>query len=369
MDSIEMAVEHSKCETLHDPTRGWSQPCLTYPSCFYPLSSNSKNFPAAQLPHVLDRLASVIRMLSLATTFHNSPIEATCRSLEQMEFVVSVWSDRTNNNMAIVEIQKVHGNSVTFSHYSRKIMAAIFDPTAREIQTTSTQRAVMPNEEVSDAILRCSSPVEQSPVSDALDLTLSLLLTDRADSQCLGLESLSILTDPTKTGLSVAKDIAKAALLGIHMSDDGTTVAGDYRIRDRILYLALLKRWPGARMVNADLHEHDKAHSYLAMRIIANALNLLTDPADISAVLDAAKEVTGTTLIGVLEDHVWNAWQEPHEAYWATMILNSICLGQPKIVHDASVMDAIQSAQLVGRYSHAALERAVGGLLMALEVV
>jgi hypothetical protein len=343
---------------------GWEEPVLTRMSVYYPLTRSHRRFPKSELNTVLKRLVAVFQLLSLKTSFRDSPLEASCQSIEQVELVVNLWDFGEDPTQAVLEITRVAGDTVPYCGYMKQIFAAVF---RKESVTTNCEQyngGIISQR--MDAILQRLPIPAVDPVPGSLEITLHLMLSDRHDSRCLGLESLVILTSTAKTDLSVATAVAKAMLLGRLEGVDGTVLT-DMRIRDRIFYLALLGRWPDTPEESEYALTDDKSHAHLALMAMANAIGLLKEESDFATILEAASCVTGCSLIPSMQERVWDAHDQPHAAYLATRILSALCRGQPCAVRSCVELDAVRNAQHVGRCSHAALETEIGRLLLALE--
>lgn len=345
---------------------GWQTKNLTRLGALYPLSSSNRRVPMKELRAVYERLVHAFQRLSLEATFHEVPsVYANCRSLEQVDLVVNIWQSREDPEQAIVEVHRVAGDTIVYSGYMRKILTAVTQDISVNVDRTMICHESAAIKRV-DALLRRLPMQAIDAAPGSLEITLHLLRSDRYDSRCLGLESLAILTDATKTGLVDATKFAKAVLVGRLEQADGAVVI-DSRIQERVLYLALMGRYPDTPTEsNHATLEYEKHHAHLAMQIIANAIGLLTDSFDLTAILEAAKVVTGQDMISSMQERVCNAHEAPHGAYLATRILSAFCRVQPRTVRRCVKPGTVRAAQHVGHCSHAALEMETGRLLSAM---
>ena len=357
--------KHNNKEATRKPlfeiTIGWKNPSLTSMGFYHVLSPSHRRFPKAFLSEVLQGLVNIFRSLSLETTFHNTPaLCATCRSLDQVELAVNLWE--CDKDELVMEVQRVAGDGYLYSGYMRDILS--IDPR----ETTANTLHCNHNMHYRAEALLESLPVSESETvsaQESLELVLNMILSDRYDARCLGLQSLVIMTDPTKTKRSIATAVSQAALLGYTEIPNGDRFT-DSRIQDRIFSLAFRGCWPDS-FVSIEGGAQDKPHAHLALMVMANAASLIQSKAEFTTLLkDSARFAAGNSLILAMQQLVWNAQAEPHEAYLATRILSAVCQGQPDAVRNSLEPDAVRAAQHVGFLSHAALETESGQLLAAL---
>jgi len=198
-----------------------------------------------------------------------------------------------------------------------------------------------------------------------------MLLSDRIDARYLGLESLVILTDTSKTVITMATDVAKALLLGSFENSGETLPMGGQRIQKRIFHLAFFKKWPDSTTAAAgELGFFDEGpHVHLALVAMANAIDLLqaSSPDLLPLVLDAASHMCGENcLIIAMENYIREAHNNPHAAYLAARILTCLYRSPSTRIGYELQLDAVRAAQQIGHYSHAALEMVTGQLLSVL---
>jgi len=369
---------HTNCISEREPandtnyaadSKGWKDPVLTRVGCFYPISRTHRIFPKSEINFILERLTSTFRLLSLHTTFYDAPsVLAICRSLEQVELAVNLWECRDEPDFIVLEIERISGDTIIYHKYVKHIFSEILRKEVTATDECSFKHSSTARDKMCAIINGLPSEVE-NVIQETLDIVSNMLLSDRRDARCLGLESLVILTDTSKTDVVMATDVAKALLLG-HCEKNGNIVSMDKRIQERIFHLVLMGKWPDSITAAADELSYDEGpHVYLALMAMANAINLLHASSELLSVLDAASHMGAgdDVLITAMESYVWNAYENPHAAYLATRILKPLYRAQPSPVRCGLQLDAVRDAQQIGHYSHVALEMETGQLLSLLE--
>mmetsp|Transcript_8598 Transcript_8598/g.19503 ORF Transcript_8598/g.19503 Transcript_8598/m.19503 type:complete len:301 (+) Transcript_8598:76-978(+) len=184
----------------------WEEAKLTLVGLYYPLGPCLERLPRYKLEDVLDTLRRVFPMLSLHTKYNNSPISASCRSLDQVALEVVILGARDDTEQLIVEISKQEGDCYSFHLYAKQILSAV------------TGRVSAP-----EPVIRCSWNLEalsqadtvtecEENILEAIDIAGRMVSSERYDAQKLALESLVHMTDPNKSGWSTSKAIAQCLL-------------------------------------------------------------------------------------------------------------------------------------------------------------
>jgi len=363
----------SERKQTEDPVvnMGWKHPVLTRVGCFYPISHTHRTFPKLDLKFILERLTCTFHLLNLHTTFYDAlSVQACCRSMEQVELAVNIWECRDEPDFIVLEIQRISGDTIIYSKYVKSIFSELC---RKEVTGTATDECSRTStcsaRDKMEVIMRSLPSPPVNIAQETLDIVLKMLLSDRRDARCHGLELLVFLTDTSKTDIAMATDVAKALLLGFFESS-GNTLLMDQRIQGRIFHLALLGKWPDSITAAAgELCCDEGPHVYLALMALANAINILNASPDLLLlVLDAASHVGGDSFfIITMEKYIRDAHNNPHAAYLAARILTSLYRAQGTFVRCGLQLDAVRAAQQIGHHSHAALEMVTGQLLSALE--
>jgi len=382
---------------------GWKQPRLTRLSMYHPLEACHVRFHKKQLDDVLDLLCQTFQSLSVqVAAYEESPIAASCWSLDQVEFHVSLWESRDDEQMAVLEVQRRSGDAYHFSCYARAIMALVVDGNSGTSRSTPQQptfaiprgACALSGTGMENTRLLCkaeqlanhafangqsaSNPRERAPY-EALEIANHLLCgCDRYDARQLGLESLCMLTDPNKAGLVVSAKVSEAILLGDRQSSPYR------RIQAVLLPLAVTGSWPGednddSMMIDFGYDDDDVVldkghpHAFLALQVLCQALQGLSRKKNThgsmpSFLAEARQLLSGKDLVQELLSMVNDAQAHPHRAFLALRGLTAVC----RIVPDVRVAVAkehgatVQEARQIGVMSHAALEMASQQLLEAL---
>jgi hypothetical protein len=399
---------------------GWQNPVLTRLGLYHPLEQCQTTFPKIKLPEVLASLTGTFRALSLETVLDNSPIAANCISLEQVHWRVSMWESRTDSNACVLEVQRCKGDVVIFVRYAKQIIAAVAQAVAAASATATAEPAsTQPPITRSNISTTPSKPTlvqaermlahtfsEEMQLNNdatafygALEIADRLIGADRFDAQCLGLESLGMMTDPEKTGMAGATLVSWVVLTGrappaAAAGSRGAETANVavYRRLQRAVVTAVVagkssssssKRKSMEQNVDSmDMDVDDDNHQvsyYLALAICANAVSVLSSSPDAAAnqyaleqfLADAERLTGGCNLLECLVGQVHACQEQAHFAYLATRILHGMCRACPVVretlmKQKAAVQVVVQHAQQVGSVTHAALEDITGQLLVDL---
>merc|ERR1712157_577814 len=172
----------------------------------------------ADLDTVVVRTSEANRLLSIHAEYCNKTATATLLTSENVEMQLSLWRPSGDKKGIVVEIQRRKGDSITFHRYSRCILDAV----AGDLDISDH---VEKNGDDIDAIfsrtvqrmLTLEAPQdsrEEENVIIAIEIAHGLIMKDRLDANQLGLESLCLLTDAKKTGLTTAVIASRVVLLG-----------------------------------------------------------------------------------------------------------------------------------------------------------
>merc|ERR1712005_94555 len=123
------------------------------------------------------------------------------------------------NGGLVVEIQRRKGDSIAFHRYSRCILdAAAGELNIHEhVEKSGEDIDVVYSKKV-HRLLSLEAPKDAGTETEnaiiAVEIAHGLLMKDRMDARQLGLESLCLLTDPKKTGITTALIASRVVLLG-----------------------------------------------------------------------------------------------------------------------------------------------------------
>merc|ERR1712076_111410 len=244
---------------------------------------------------------------------------------------------------------------------------------------------------------------EEESAIIAVEIAHGLLMKDRMDARQLGLESLCLLTNPAKTGITTALIASHVVLLGTAQGATCTTedsVIFDespfQEIRETILSLVQLRRigdetelseGEDERSEDDDFegkHSQEREHMSLlhnlALAVIANALEVVenidsgdpepettgtnprarVDSSDItSAFMNEGKEITSKEILSTLISELGKAAKKPHNATLSAKCLSSLMGASDDARRRAKELGAknvVSTALDVGVRTHAKLE-------------
>ena len=113
------------CDGEMQQPAAWESPKLSRFDVFYHIEQWNTTFISSKLPVVLKCLVGVFQRLSFQTNFQSNPISATCLSIELIELVVQSWQSTNDPTKAVLEVQKLAGDSMGFIRCARAILEAV----------------------------------------------------------------------------------------------------------------------------------------------------------------------------------------------------------------------------------------------------
>jgi len=368
---------------------------------------------------ILLNIVNCLKIMSIQAKFVEDPVSAALLTEENVEIYLSFWKN-DDSNKVIIEIQRRRGCSMTFHKYCRRI----FDAAENKFDDGEFQN-VYAGDDVDLASLKKSEMLLHSEVTKnpselreksvmAIEIAHELIKKERVDARLLGLESLCLLTDARRTGLSTAVMTSVAVLLGVgpRQSDSLLSNANIFReVRDFILNVIQFRNLGDNELgkesndIDPDSDDEDffdqdedvegypshlketlSVMIHLALTTVTNALEVMTNidvlnahpelcnrpdfveissAETIDAFLRYSEDFSSTNIVATLLDGVRKAEKKPHNAFLSTKGLRLICkpvLGVPLcLIRKES--SAISHALSIGRDSHLKLERECSLLL------
>ena len=404
----DVAMEDANNETLSN----WLPTKLRLVPAFYPLEKSSR-FIDDDLSNVATRISECLRLLSVQAIYNNETATAALLTGENVEMHLSLWRTSGNPDGIAVELQRRQGCSIIFHRYSRHILDAAIGDFDFEKFADKTDEDIGDPSRRAERLLRTESKkaaaTEEENAIIAVEIAHGLLMKDRMDARQLGLESLCLLTDPTKTGTTTAVIASRVVLLGsaqIGDQDQGMMFdeAPFQEIRETILSLVQLRRIgdeeefsddeaEDARLEQVlsdemDGHPEEKEHMSLlhnlALAVMANALDVIEnfdrydeDPEDTDkkmpavrgrtasadmitkSFMDDAKDITKLELLSTLINELGKAEIKPHNARLSAKCLNSLFRASKdarRRARDLGAKNVVNTALDVGTRTHAKLE-------------
>jgi len=350
---------------------------------FHQLEKNHSRFSVTKLEPVLGALQDMFRADSLIVQYTNgsasasTTVSARCENLEGVKFVVQIWL--SSSDECIVEIQRIGGDSMLFCqhHFAKRILSVIescsaqppTDQTTRHpaIQTCtpdplqySPEVSKVQQEQIDSMMKYCKVPLSaESEVESAIAIVADMLASNRYDQVALGLESLATMTNPHKSGYTIAEKTARIAVIGAGNAAASPMVVA---LPNTLTSLALDDGSPLPSMHPADAGLA-RYHAFAALKILAQSVNVL----DTSSIQRFATRVVNQQHLKLVEPlllGVTNANASPHVAYFSTHILAALCRALPGVREQMrGQLSVVQHAKTVGTCSHAALAQASNRLL------
>jgi hypothetical protein len=394
----------------------WAPKNLRMVPAFYPLEKSSR-FIDDDLSNVATRISECLRLLSVQAIYNNETATAALLTGENVEMHLSLWrpSGGKHPDGIVVELQRRKGCSIVFHRYSRHILDAAIGDFDFESFANKTDENFgdASYSKKAERLLRTESAkaaaTEEENAIIAIEIAHGLLMKDRMDARQLGLESLCLLTDPSKTGITTALIASHVVLLGsAQMGEQDQGMMFDeapfHEIRQTILSLVQLRRMGDEEEFSDDEDEdrllrqvmsdemdgrlEEKEHMSLlhnlALAVMANALDVIenhdmydSDPEETSdkkmpargrttsadlvakSLMDDAKDITKLELLSTLISELGKAENKPHNARLSARCLNSLFRASKdarKRARDLGAKNVVNTALEVGTRTHAKLE-------------
>ena len=382
------------------------KPDLRTPPSYYPMELSNCILNVSWEVFV-NCISACFRNLSIHAVFFDKPASAALLTPEYVELYLALW--KTPQGEIQLEVQRRSGDSMIFHQYCRQIIDSAngkIPPT--EVRPPGGSLKAL---RAAEKILRTgfSTKAEDDKGEGILKVICSLLTKNRMDSRKAGIEALCILTDLSKTHVSIAILVSRAVLLG----DEGKEGAKIHQIILNLIQKrfmdddqddALVKQY--TMEVDSDDEDffpsddeddysrppqYNDAMSVLlnhALTALSNALHVLTtvnsfdDTSDasltpfktpeslIDCFLDDVKKLSeGVHMVFSLLHHIQRAPTKPHNASLASHTLCLLVKHSKRALQVAKSLGAIeyvQIAQDVGIASNIRLDEESRPLLMIL---
>ena len=399
----------------------WSPTQLRPVPAFYPLERSSR-FVEDELSTVVGRVSEANRLLSVHAVYCNETATASLLTSENVEMHLSLWKTSGKQEGIVIEIQRRKGDSIAFHRYSRCILDAAVGELdlGSHIEKNGDDIDVVYSKKV-NRLLSLESPKDAGTETEnaiiAVEIAHGLLMKDRMDARQLGLESLCLLTDPKKTGVTTALIASRVVLLGttqdIDPSGNGAPEeagmmydeAPFQEIRQALLSLIQFRRIGDAEEFDenedeSEEEEHITVLHNLALAVLANALDVIENedlliegessfsdvPEEVPSgnrrridtsesiserFLDDAQECSGENreIMKTLISELGKAGSKPHNACLSAKCIGSLCRASDKARSRAKELGAktvVQTALDVGTRTHLKLERECDKVLTTL---
>lgn len=363
---------------------------------YYPLEKTSRFVSGVRPSEIANRISDCCRIMSVQASFDNNSATAELRTSEHVEMHISLWHADDHPDCTIVEAQRRKGCSLTYHKYCRNLLDAAegeFDANRYEIREEARLREVIQSEEL------VSNKSESENSLLALEIAASLLKKDRMDCRQIGMESLCLLTDPSKAGMKTALFASRAVLFGTiqeESMDNDEFLPEDLGVREAVLSLVQFGRIgdggdfkeandsDSEDEVDDDVEFNSLLHN-LALAVLANALDVLENhgttlspkedlkpSAVANEFLEETIKISKRELLSTLLNVLGKAESKPHDAYLSAQCLRSLFQASKKARHKARDMNAkeiVTTALDVGRRTHVKLQTETENVMRELEKV
>lgn len=385
----------SSIDSSSSSKSNWSPTELRHVPAFYPLERSSR-FVKDNLADVVVRVSEANRLLSIHAVYCNESATAELYTSENVEMYLALWKSTGKEEGIVVEIQRRKGDSIAFHRYSRCILdaaAGVLDISDHVEKNGDDIDAVFSRNV--QRMLTLETPKDAKSEAEnaviAIEIAHGLIMKDRIDARQLGLESLCLLTDPKKTGMTTAMIASRVVLLGSAQDIDSNAAPEEslmcdetpfQEIRQALLSLIQFRRIGDVddfdEGEDSEESEHITVLHNLALAVLANALDVISDedePEDApigrrradtaesmsERFLEDSLEVSeNREIMKTLISELGKAGAKPHNACLSAKCIGSLCRASDKARKRAKELGAknvVQTALDVGQRTHLKLER------------
>lgn len=362
---------------------------------YYPLEKSSRFVTDASASVIAARISDCLRIMSVQAEYDNEMSTALLYTSEHVEIHLALWQGTGPRYPAcvIVEAQRRKGDALTFHKYCRNILDASqgeFDSMKFHTKEKADKRYCNLAEQMLHK-KRGESEIDNSLL--AIEIAASLLKKDRMDARLLGMESLCLLTDPTRTGLDTAILASRVILTGSFNDtnvDDEEFMPDELGVREAIMSLVLfgqLCEGGNYDSIEDDSNEHpdEKRHNLLlhnlALSVLANALAVLegngngvtpvqSKEAVTDTLLSDSQDICRRDLLRALFNSLDQSNEKPHDATLSANCLKFLFKESEKARRRAPDLNAKQilaTALDVGRRTHLKLQKAATDVIHELQ--
>lgn len=155
------------------------------------------------------RISACLCSRSIQVTYDDETPKAKCKNMDFVTFCIRLYSGRGEyNHGIIVEIQRRSGDSLSFQKDCRAILDAA---EGEEEEYTEFSCLTTPVSKM-DFLKNVEVPQfsAEKEAKEAFDIASRLIGQDSPDRNLLGLQSLRVLTDPSKSSAEVSLSVAKS---------------------------------------------------------------------------------------------------------------------------------------------------------------
>ena len=338
---------------------------------FYPIQDwNTLKVDDLPLDTITSRISEFLRVNSVETYYDNEKGIVRCRTISGCVFVINIWKDRDDKTF-LIHFQHVSGCSMHSANIRSGLRNAILMSKQQKpspLFTSSSVPTILSSCEIrvhrsnEDRSSISSHEVEESSLQCCERMLKSHLLSENR----LGLESLAMITDKTKT---IPKAMREACFAVSHDS-------GLQDLLRRYLEVASFTNsspYAGEEQEQASFGlYHERRNHILVLQILAQSL-LLSNGTTSMIRQNKFWEVVFTSIA----DNIEHASTRPLEATLSARCLSELLdadaispweLSSKRVGHDSSRFEqSIKNAHRFGSLHNASLEGETGRLLCRLD--
>jgi hypothetical protein len=303
---------------------------------------------------------------------------ANCRNIEFCRFTVKLWGTEEGVH---VEVQKIYGDAVSFNRDCRTILNA-----AEGITSFKKESEDIPlyqrRPELSMSFLKnvkVPELDEEKALADELRVTSDLLSSKKCDAIILGMENLAIITNPNKIRRSMAMvasrwvlcpvDNVKKHPFNLHKYVMSLLVGEEKRFTDLSYDDASTTSSQNNIAVMIAFDDYAARLRNLGMKVLFNALRLLSDEGQLSSVLTPHAGWYMIELLPQLIGDLQSAAYHLQDACYACRCLSILANSSVNFaarMQELGIHDALCIAEEVGMREFALLEQDAGMCLRSL---
>lgn len=319
----------------------------------YPVERTSRVIQGVDVNIISCRLSQCLQSRSIEAKFSESDAHVvSCRNTNFVKFYIRLYS---KDGGVLVELQRLCGDCMSFMLDCRALLDASDGnekkPEAKE------ERSLFLCMPVSEMSFFKTASLPQVDEAEPVNMTADLLASNQSDSNLLGMESLSTLTDAKKTSKATALLSAKRVLCPEH--EDNKTFNIHNYVMSLITY-ADESEDTSSFYEGTAMEDHAMKLRNLAICSVANSLSLMCTEGRLFNALHSCRDWYKDVLVPQLVQDLSSAKEHPHDACYASQCLNSLAKSCSKCVNKIKVvggLSALKTAHEVGQNEFALLER------------
>jgi hypothetical protein len=176
------------------------------------------------LEAISERISSFMRLNSIQCNYDTERGRVIASTTYVPKFVVQLWRRRNADTSSdiIVDVQRRLGCSIGMHRIKKSLVRSIRTGDYHSVRASRRNFRIP-----SRAIIRAAAAEDQrKKLDDALEMCVELLESGRVDQKRLGIESLRVLTDPSKVCSENAHAVARALVYG--QGDQGDRLQNEF---------------------------------------------------------------------------------------------------------------------------------------------